>query len=57
MTDICSGTMFANIIARPEILPTDTWLGIRKKNTDAETISVANVITAHSLMISDFFIF
>lgn len=38
------GTNFAINTARPEMLPTAKWLGVRKKNTEKEAIMVPIVI-------------
>ena len=54
--EIFNGMMLANIMAKPEILPTDTWLGIIKKKTADATMIVAKVITKNSLSVSHSFI-
>ena len=51
-----SGIKLPRTMARPEMLPTDTWLGIRKKNTAAATMTVAKVIIKNSRIASHFFI-
>ena len=38
IAEILRGTKFPRTIARPDILPTDTWLGIRKKKTAAANL-------------------
>ena len=48
MADTGSGIKFVRTIARPEMLLTEVRLGIRKKNTAAAMISVANESTANS---------
>ena len=47
-TDTDSGIKFASTTARPAMLPTETPLGIRKKNTATETTAVPRVITVKS---------
>lgn len=50
IAEIGSGIKFPITIARPDILPTDTVLGTRKKKTAAATMAVANVIAVNSLI-------
>ena len=47
-----NGKKLESTMAKPEILPTDTLLGTKKKNTDAATIIVANVMIKNSLIFS-----
>ena len=37
--EIGKGMKFSSTTARPEMLPTDTWLGTRKKNPAAATMA------------------
>ena len=42
------GIITASTMARLDTLPTGTWLGTRKKNTDADTMAVATVMESQS---------
>ena len=46
------GIITASTMARLDTLPTGTWLGTRKKNTDADTMAVATVMESQSQAIS-----
>ena len=54
--DTDSGTKFASTIANPAILLMDAWLGIIKKNTDADMMEVARVRMISSFISANFFI-
>ena len=56
MAETFNGKKFSSTMARPEILPTVTVLGIMKKKTAAATIRVAKVMIRKSFMTSPVFI-
>ena len=56
MYELAAEDVYKRQMAKPEILPTDTWLGIIKKKTADATMIVAKVITKNSLSVSHSFI-
>lgn len=50
IADMESGAKLESIIARPEILLTEAWLGIKKKYTAAAMIATARVSIIPSLI-------
>ena len=51
-----NGMKLAKTIAKPAILLTDAWLGMRKKKTAAEIMDVASVRIIISFINANFFI-
>ena len=51
IADILSGSSCSRMTARPTMLPTDVWLGSRKKYTARATTPVASVMTEKSLTV------